>query len=251
MTKEKGSKWYIEKEENGGIIYANKRDDIKITHDKDGRIALNCDISLEEMINQPEVFIEKGCLDACIALWDLNITTRESNGWEKDAYIVLGNLSDENMKIFKRLANTCKKSYEIQEDVKLGVPNTKISLTKLFKNQLGSKFGGCCVIRSRDGYIDPKLIEPFVLQDIYEGVYTTEAFLSTRRDAVSYVLRPDGNIERIVDITNLPKTIEEYVKEAGYIYVKEEDKVYKSQFYLDRHLKYLDHLKEKENKVSI
>lgn len=251
MEKQQKLKWYIAKQTEEEIVYAHDLSKQKIVHTKNGRISLNCDLDLELIVEQPEVFIEKGCLDACKALWDLNITTRESNGWEKNAYIVLGQLSDENMEIFKELAKQDPEHYEIQEEVEMAVKNGrgKVDLDKLMKNQLGAKFGNCCVLKSKNGVISSDLIEPFMMQDIYEKVCSGELFLMCYCDCCTHVFEND-DVVRVFDKSKQTKSIEEYAKEKGAIYVKEEDKVYLYQFYYDRHLKYLDYLKSKEENIN-
>lgn len=252
MTKQKTHKWHVEKETDKEILYVHDKIKEKVVHTKSGRIALICDLDLELIVEQPEIFIEKGCLEACKALWDLNITTRESNGWENNAYIVLGELSEENLAIFTELAKQDPEHYEFQEEVEMTVEKgkSKVDLDKLIKNQLGAKFGNCCVLKSKNGVISPNLIEPFIIQDIYENVYIGEQFLMSCCGCCTYGVE-NGDVIRVFDKSKQTKSIEEYAKEKGAIYVKEEDKVYLSQFYYDRHLKYLDYLKQKNETLGV
>ena len=46
-------------------------------HYKDGQIAAPPNAPFESVYSNPEFYIEKGCLDACKSLWDLNITNKK------------------------------------------------------------------------------------------------------------------------------------------------------------------------------
>ncbi len=200
-------------------------------HYKDGQIAAPPNAPFENVYSNPELYIEKGCLDACKSLWDLNITTQESEGHGNSAWIELGKLSDQNFEIFKELVKKQPRKYQITDYFK--------SIKKT------------CIIRGVKGRISQDLIKPFVMQDIYEGVLNSQDFLTDKCGCHSWSERGDGKIERVFNKSKQTKSIEEYAKEKGCIYDKEEDKVYLSQFYYDRHLKYLDYIKTKENNTTV
>ena len=229
---------------NEAVVYKNKFDNV-VTHYKDGSISAPHSVDLETIVKQPEVFIEKGCLEACKLLWDLNISTIESNGHGESSYIVLKGLSEENLQIFKDLKKRDPVHYEIFKEKALTANKGQLNFNvEDFDGEyLSIKFPGRYCIKSK-GKISTDLLKDFVLQDIVEGVYTFEEIKAMFYTSKDYEIRPDGKLEIVkhtVQETD-ESIIEQMTKERKYIYDEKENKFYVSQFYYDKHLKYLESL---------
>lgn len=213
--------WIVNNKSDNHIEYRNKNTGKVVTHYSNGRIVANRGVSMEEIFENPEMFIEKGCLKACKALWDLNIFTEQCDGYKKhSSYIETGILSKENLEIFKKLAKENPEMYQITET-------------------------GQSVIHGK-GEIDQNIVACFKMQDIYQGVFRKNDIIEKYYEGeLIYTPCPDGSLEISIPKKLTEEEMNKIIAKAlndGFIYVKEEDKFYQSQFYLDGHLKYLESL---------
>ena len=213
--------WIVNNKSDNHIEYRNKNTGKVVTHYSNGRIVANRGVSMEEIFENPEMFIEKGCLKACKALWDLNIFTEQCDGYKKhSSYIETGILSKENLKIFKKLAKENPEMYQITET-------------------------GQAVIHGKRE-ISEDAVAHFKMQDVYQGVLSKKNIIERYYDGrLEYTQSPDGTLQITIPKDISEKEIYEAVEKAindGFIYIEKEDMFYQSQFYLDRHLKYLDSL---------
>jgi hypothetical protein len=228
--------------------------ELVVEHYEDGRISAPI-LGLEDIMKiGPEMFIEKGALEICKKLWDLNIDTMESGAHGGSSYVVLSGLSDENRKVFDKLVKDNQANYRV-----------------------GSmKFGSDALsIKNQGDELPVNLADNFKMQDITSGFITVKDFLLFDCGCRKLIPNPDHK-ERgpmpemeegqapleymkvvdewldsatspeimVFDETKVKKSVEEYLKDHGVdekLYIKGEKRIYHSQFYLDRHNKYLAH----------
>jgi len=90
-------------------------DTIPVIHLDNGAITAAPDIPMADFQQNPELFIEKGCLDICKKLWELNIPTRESEAHSGHSFVVLDKLNEPNTALFETLATTQPNNYLIAQ----------------------------------------------------------------------------------------------------------------------------------------
>lgn len=213
--------WIKNKSCSNKVEYVNKNTGCVVTHFANGRIVASRNVPLEEIEENPAMFIEKGCLQACKALWDLNIFTVQSDGYKKtSSYIEIGTLSQENMELFKSLSKAQPQVYEITES-------------------------GQIVIHGK-GEIKEDLVSCFKMQDVYEGVFTLKDIIQKYYTGeLDYIVKENGTLELAIPEEITKEKRDEIIQKAvedGFIYISKENKFYQSEFYFDKHLKYLEWL---------
>lgn len=219
---------------------------------------------IEEIIADGiEKYIEKPCIEPCQVLWFLNVETFESNANSAfdEAWIALLELSEENQIIFDELAKSYphnyKRSYGLKEGESLHVnfdpqkPNQTIidflKLIKNFKMQDISKRGyqtiedflintyGCYKEVPNPEYIYMEPVVPSNLSSNFEEIIEYMEY--------KYSLK-SKKVIKVLDKTKMKKSAEQYIATAGLtdLYIPNEGKIYKNQFYLNNHKRYLQYL---------
>lgn len=200
--------------------------------------------------------------EACRMLLDKNIFTFMSSNREDGdyKYVQLGKLSDENMKIIKKLVESCPENYVFSS-----FRNTyQIEITTDSKEKASE--------------ILKALTKPFVMQDVEEGYVTMEEFLmenfhtykTVEIDGPEYPSMADyediseflcaldewaatPKTKYIFDETKVTKSFGEYLAEAGATDLYDPDRqiVYIDKFYMEAHKKYLSYLQEHQQNRKI
>lgn len=176
-------------------------------------------------------FIIPECQKACQKIWALNIDTFMcSNYQDQNLYILISGLSEENLEIFyKKMA--CDNRYyldEYRDSYGIGVQGMSPESVE----ELNS------------------LVDVFVMQDVSREKYKNSEdflFLQKCQGGCGEVLN-DGTIVRGINPKLENLTFEEALEKEGVssLYVKDEDRVYESQYYLDAHKRYLEFIKNND-----
>lgn len=177
-----------------------------------------------------EKYIEEPCVLVCKNSWDKNVFTKESIVDDNEVKIVFDKLSDENIKIFNKLVAEDKEHYCYSSN---NDPVIRIKLNNSDSQEAISKKLAL-------------LAEPLKLQDITSGYMTEKEFLMN----ICNCERVDGlkehtsnwKAEFVFDPSKVEKSFEEYLHEYSYekLFVPQEGRIYKEQFYLDAHRKFLN-----------
>lgn len=190
------------------------------TPKKDGRYQYPY-VELEDVMANPEEYIIPQCLPACRALWDKNIETfMVSNNDDEDLYVLLTNVSDENMAIFNQMK---------QQDPRFVFDG--------YRNTIG-----IAVKRNNDSSMHELqgLTEVFRIQDTLR-FQTAEDFLeSYKHTGGEMTIADDGTIHRNINPALANITLQEALEKSGKsgLYIAEEGRVYESIMYLNWHKKY-------------
>lgn len=190
------------------------------TPKKDGRYQYPY-VELEDVMANPEEYIIPQCLPACRALWDKNIETfMVSNNDDEDLYVLLTNVSDENMAIFNQMK---------QQDPRFVFDG--------YRNTIGIAVKG-----NNDSSMHELqgLTEVFRIQDTLR-FQTAEDFLeSYKHTGGEMTIADDGTIHRNINPALANITLQEALEKSGKsgLYIAEEGRVYESIMYLNWHKKY-------------
>lgn len=202
---------------------------------------------MEEVEQNPEQYVIPECLDACRILWAKNIFTGmcSNNQDDGNTWIAIEKLSEKNSKI-------------LDEIKKLGYVSFYRSWEQLIVNDEGEKAKELL----------ERLASQFEIQDIPYGYDSIEDFLvdigiskevpnpifvkkdtgaMSETDRIEYMFSPQSSETiTVYDATKLQKPIQEYVEENGksQLYLPDEGRVYDSDYYLQKHNNYLQHLAE-------
>lgn len=179
-------------------------------------------VPLEFVVEQPEEYIIPECLPTCKDLWNKNISTVQcSNYNDKILYIQLSLLSDENETILKELTDHNIAGYYIKNDIH------------------GER---SVLIKAKTPEELHKLAQAFVVQDVQEGegFMSIEDYLKKFRTAEG---RDEfGNVTVLLDGQGDPNaTLEQALAAKGdfKLYIPDEGRVYRSDFWLQKHNNYL------------
>lgn len=175
-----------------------------------------------------EKHVNELCIDTCQDLWKKNIYTKEIKVDENKIEIILDKLNTENVSVFGKRAEKNENKYIVNEnnDYTIQIQRTNKS----------------------DGAIKSELknsIKYFFIQDVETGFLDKKKFLMNVCDCEKVEgmkeNSKDLNIKIVFDEDKMEKTFEEYLKEKNYehLYLKEEDRVYLDEYYLDAHKNYL------------
>ena len=194
-------------------------------------------------------------------LWSKNILTVQNNNYDnRDSWINIGELSEENAKIFWGLANDL--IFNQPTDIKIGY----VGNGKGFRVPIVPQKG-------RDTYSAFRpLIDMLGMQDVQkDGYMTVDEFLKEYTDCFQIIRNPDYNptvnprylgitdphefarayeryVEsvsglrylKIADESKMVKPLEEYLKDAGLLsfYDPDEGKIFYNQMLYDGHMRY-------------
>lgn len=175
-----------------------------------------------------EKHINELCIDTCQDLWKKNIYTKEIKIDENKIEIVLDKLNSENISIFGKRAEKNENKYILNENNDYTIQIQKANKT--------------------DGAIKSELknsVKYFFIQDVETGFFNKKKFLMNVCDCEKVEGMKENsenlNIKIVFDENKMEKTFEEYLKEKNFehLYLKEEDRIYLDQYYLDAHKNYL------------
>lgn len=175
-----------------------------------------------------EKHVNELCIDTCQDLWKKNIYTKEIKVDENKIEIILDKLNEENVSIFGKRAEKNENKYILNENNEYTIQVQRTNKT--------------------DGAIKSELknsIKYFFIQDIETGFLDKKKFLMNVCDCEKVEGMKENsenlNIKIVFDESKMEKTFEEYLKEKNYehLYLKEEDRVYLDEYYLNAHKNYL------------
>ena len=197
-------------------------------------------VDLKYVIEDPDEYIIPECQEACKLFWDKNIETfMVSNNDDTSLYVLLSDLSKENLEIIKNKMSTNPDNY------------------------LYSEYRGCYGIAvpgktPEDVKKLNSLTEVFQMQDTHR-YQTSEDFLSEYKTT-------DGEYEFDPETLEMHKkpnpaladaTIEEALEKTNKkeLYIPEENRVYESEMYLKWHERYkkskeIDDMFRKRGKIT-
>lgn len=212
-------------------------------------------------------------------LWDKNILTRQTNTYtrdydeEKESWIVLGDLSEENEKIISDWIN---ENYD-HEGLRFEFLRGKIILFAPHHPKSGDSFESfkplVDILKFQDVQKDGFLTEPqFMIEytNCWEVIpnpkYNNQHQYSTikepERIPPPIEIDPLMNTEdpttgqelpriKVVDEKKMDKTIGEYIKDAGLFqfYIPEERKIYLNERLYEGHMRYLE-VTQKDKKTN-
>ena len=189
-------------------------------------------VDIEYVMENPEEYIIPQCLPTCISLWDKNIETfmvSNKSDLMKDAkelYVLLSDLSDENINIIKQLMLVDKR-YFFDE----------------FRNAYG--FNVDYINDEESSKELYSLSQVFKIQDTLK-YKTEEQYL---KDFAKIQIAPDGSIHSSSNDSIVGMNIDDVLKQTGeeHLYVPEEKRIYKNPLYLSWHMKYKQYLRNSMN----
>lgn len=180
-------------------------------------------VGLEDIMSNIDEFIIPECQEACKTLWNKNIETfMVSNREDDHLYVLILDLSDENRKIMEDNMNSSPKNYIYDH----------------YRGLYGIMVDG---ITSEDAKKLSSLTSVFQMQDTMR-YKTSEDFLDEYKytDGVYYYdkeacdmrIKPNPALEN----ATLEEALEKTNKNS--LYIKEENRVYESEFFLNWHERY-------------
>ena len=196
-------------------------------------------VGLEEVVSNIDEYIIPECQEACKALWNKNIETfMVSNREDDHLYVLILDLSDENMKIMKDNMNSSPKNYTYDN----------------YRGLYGIMVDG---ITSEDAKKLSSLTSVFKIQDTTR-YKTSEKFLEEykRTDGEYYYDKEIGDLCQRINPDLENDTLGEALKKTNKesLYIKDENRVYESEFFLNWHERYkkskeIDKMMSKEEKL--
>lgn len=184
-------------------------------------------VELEQVMANPDEYIIPACQPACRALWNKNIETfMVSNNDDKDLYVLLANVSPENMTILKELA---------QHDPRYYFDG--------YRNTFGIAVKGMTEDSMREL---AALTEVFRVQDTVRYQSVEDFLESYKMTDGELKISEDGTIHRSPNPALANATIQEALEKTGkgHLYVAEEGRIYESPMYLRWHQRYQQSLQD-------
>ncbi len=194
------------------------------------------DVDLSYVLENPEEYIIPACLPACQRFWDKNIETFMVSNYEDDHYYVLvKDLSEENMQIFHDLMAVDPRYFY-----------------DYFRNCYGVRTFGKS---GKDRNILPILCSCFQLQDVREIRYQTSSeFLdSYQRHGGNYVIDPISfRFSQSINPDLAHVCFDDALEAEGKrsLYISEEDRVYQNAVFYEWHQRYVQNQKKSDHKVK-
>lgn len=178
-------------------------------------------VFLEYVIENPQEYIIPECMPACNHLWEKNMETFMVSNYDNDyLYVILDNLSDENIAIIEDLSKVDTRYFWDE-----------------FRHYWGIRVNGVSKESSEEL---AKLTNVFVLQDT-KRYQTAEDFLDSykRTNGKTYI-DEYGHIVHDYNPELVNATLEEALKNRNCedLYVPEEGRIYDNQIYLEWHNRY-------------
>lgn len=175
----------------------------------------------------PDEYIIPACQPACKALWNKNIETfMVSNNDDRDLYVLLANVSPENVSILKELAQSDPRYY-----------------FDWFRNTFGIAVKGMTEDSMRELVA---LTDVFRIQDTVRYQSVEDFLASYKMTDGELKIGEDGTIHRNPNPALANATIKEALKKTGkgHLYVAEEGRIYESPMYLRWHQRYQHSLQD-------
>lgn len=205
-------------------------------------------VKQEEVESNPRRWIIEECVPACEILWNKNIYTFMcSDSLDKNAWIelVLENLSEENLAILEEI-----KSEYICYQYHKGCIN--ISVNGMGKSAQDELIEVATRFKMQDvpkNEATIRIDDLFIASGCYKEVPNPK-YRPLKEQLEEMTLEDwDAAVEpetlRVFDISKLNKPIKDYIEDYGGV-LDEQGVIYRSQFHYDKHLKYLECMKEKE-----
>ena len=218
----------------------------------------NLAMPIQDVMANPREYIIPENLKAIEYLWDMNIMTKQTNDYEnEDSWIAIGMLSKENEDIYNEMRNNkifrdprtpgilTQYGNGFRIPIKPGTKDTFETFLQLFNqfqvqdvqrdgymtiDEFYANYTDCWKV-IHNPYID---LEP-KFED-YENLYT---YREARRDFQKNKYPTTPKI-RVFDETKATKSLEEYLKEAGFLdcYDAEEKKIFLNKRLYEGHMKY-------------
>lgn len=191
-------------------------------------------VDLEFVISNPSEYIIPECLPACEVLWSKNIETfMVSNNEDNNLYILLSNLSEANESFFKKMMSSDSRF--------------------IFSNY--RKVYGIAVNGKDESAIKEliALANMLHLQDTKRFKTGEEYLAEFKTQGGEYEIDEYGHIIMRENPKLTNTTLEEALKQDGkeHLYVKEENRVYDSEMYLNWHKRYLQILDDYANRLEM
>lgn len=189
-------------------------------------------VELEKVMSNPTEYIIPQCLPACRSLWSKNIETfMVSNNDDNDLYVLLTNVSPENMAVFREMQ---------KQDPRFIYDGYRSTIGIAVK---GNDSNGMHELE--------RLTEVFRVQDTMR-FKTAEDFLeSYKYTDGKMTIADDGTIHRAKNPELENITLQEALKRSGKesLYVASEGRVYESHMYLSWHRRYEQSLNDSMQEV--
>lgn len=189
-------------------------------------------VELEKVMSNPTEYIIPQCLPACRSLWSKNIETfMVSNNDDNDLYVLLTNVSPENMAVFREMQ---------KQDPRF--------IYDGYRSTIGIAVKGN---DSNAMHELERLTEVFRVQDTMR-FKTAEDFLeSYKYTDGKMTIADDGTIHRAKNPELENITLQEALKRSGKesLYVASEGRVYESHMYLSWHRRYEQSLNDSMQEV--
>lgn len=184
-------------------------------------------VELEEVISNPSEYIIPQCLPACKSLWSKNIETfMVSNNDDNDLYVLLSNVSPENMAIFREMQKRDPRFVfdGYRRTIGIAVKGTDESSMQELE----------------------ALTEVFRIQDTLRFKKAEDFLEEYKHTGGKMVIEDDGTIRRDKNPDLENATLQEALEKTGKsgLYVLEEGRIYESPMYLQWHRKYQQSLQD-------
>ncbi len=221
-------------------------------------------VGMEEVIKNPDEYIIPELQNACKKLWEMNIFTfmcsnRNDGGY---SYIILEKLSDENQEIFNNLSKKYPKNFifdHYRNAYRIDCFTEKMSekgiakkfdfFIKDFKPQdVQDKF----YITKEEFLISCGCFKEIPNPNYVENVGPMPTTLSLKDLDAWFAKADQPKTIKVFDESKVVKPIEQYLKEKGVkTYDPETQRIYVSEFFLNRHLDYVAKTKAAETNATI
>lgn len=220
----------------------------------------------EDVEKNPREFIIEECVEPCKILWGKNIFTFmcsefcDNNAWIE---ILEENLSEENQQII----NNLPEPFYIFKGYHSGSVIVGVKCLGQKAILLLSQFA--CMLKMQDVPdkestvdLETALIQSGYSKTIPNPEYKTmKEFEESIKDIdpkekyekLGEYFHSSANQEFIeeVDYSKIKKSIEKILKENGFVQDKDNNKIYRNNFYYQKHLRYLEYLKTQEQVLGL
>jgi len=218
-------------------------------------------VSMEEVMKNIDEFIIPELQEPCKQLWNKNIFTFMVSNGDDNAYIIPEKLSRENQAIYDN-AKTNRPDVYRHSDWRSADTITLANANQMTKQEITSKF--------------LEFIADFKMQDVQKFLSPQEFLMhecdckketinpeyapmqypaNPTRESIAEFLKHSGVPRTITefDETKVVKPFTEYLREKGFenCYDPDEKKVFKSPFFLQRHLEYKEFAKGKKTQETV
>jgi hypothetical protein len=192
-------------------------------------------VPMEDVLENPELYIIPELLGICRILWDKGIDTFQCSNYAENEItywieINAESLSNENMCYIRNMWDSHNPHFG--QDIRSHYPVIKVDRTS----------DGLAILK--------ELAESFQIQDT-RSYLTNESILSRyKRHGGDLEILPDGCIRSMINPERANATLEDALKEVDMtLYSFEEGRLYLSKRALDVHNNYLNSLNQKTKKL--